>query len=96
MVANYKPNSTLIELTLIEQCMYFITFKFQKENPEPEPDISPVGVQSAQHLWKSAFVNTPSISLDMNNITSCIDSKARFTQCKYQGDQHATVEIFIR
>lgn len=32
----------------------------------------------------------------MSNIISCIDSKARFTQSKYEADQNVTIEVFIR
>lgn len=55
------------------------------------------GIQNASLLWKPVLAAEPLLlSLDMGNIVSCIDSKARFMQNKYQGDHLVIVELFIR
>ena len=60
-------------------------------------DISEDEVKHAQELWTKAVIAEPfSVAVDMNNLTACVESKARFTQSQYKADEHAEIEIFIR
>lgn len=79
--------------SVIKQSYYYFR---QKIPPEPEPNLPSLETLKAIELWKNAIHTDNTISLDMNNITSCIESKARFTQSKFEVDSHVTIEVFIR
>ncbi|KAJ8983242.1 hypothetical protein NQ317_011651 [Molorchus minor] len=54
-------------------------------------------LQNAIILWQPVLSAEPlNFSLDMANIITCIETKARFTKGAYEVDQNVTVEVFIR
>uniref|UniRef100_A0A1Y1MLA7 Trafficking protein particle complex subunit 11 n=1 Tax=Photinus pyralis TaxID=7054 RepID=A0A1Y1MLA7_PHOPY len=68
-----------------------------KQIPEPDVNTPSNAIGAAHALWTQLFASQSSgVSLDMSNILCCIDTKARFTQSQYQGDQPVTVEILVR
>nr|CAD7408851.1 unnamed protein product [Timema cristinae] len=69
----------------------------QKCPPEPEPGLPTTELASIQDLWFTACKTEPlAITVDMSNITACVESKARFTQAQYKADQMVHIEVFIR
>lgn len=53
----------------------------QGKIPEPEPGVPDDDIPAAVELWKNRDESSKSPhTVDMNNITSCIECKARFTQ----------------
>lgn len=70
---------------------------FQKTTPDPEPDVLEEELKHARDLWITAINAQPlAVAVDMSNITSCVESKARFTQSQYKADQYVEIEVFIR
>lgn len=46
--------------------------------------------------WEKALSADLNLSIDMTNITTCIDCKCRFLQNKYQADDKVQVEVYVR
>lgn len=89
--------STTVTMEQKKQVFDNLNRIFKKEIPEAEPQTPTSDIQSATLLWKPILTAEPlSLSLDMGNILSCIDSKARFLHNKYQGDQQVAVELYIK
>lgn len=69
----------------------------KKTVPEPEVELGEEEVKHAQELWNKAVIAEPfSVAVDMNNMTACVESKARFTQTQYKADEHVQIEVFVR
>lgn len=67
----------------------------QKQIPESEPNVIPLKETNA--LWRKVVINEAfNVSLDLKNIISCIDCKARFCKLKYEADEAITLELFLR
>lgn len=81
---------------------FFYTMKikifYQKQPPNPEPDLPEDLKSSAVNKWSSQVNrNEPFIfTIDDDNATSFIEVKARFTQSKYNINSTISIEIFIR
>ncbi|XP_067008734.2 trafficking protein particle complex subunit 11 [Anabrus simplex] len=69
----------------------------KRMSPESEPNISEEEAMRARDLWFTATKAEPlCMSIEMNGLTACVESKARFTQAQYQADQSVSIEVFIR
>ncbi|XP_069669154.1 trafficking protein particle complex subunit 11 [Periplaneta americana] len=69
----------------------------KKSIPDPEPDVPEDELKHVQDEWFSVINSEPlSVSVDMSNITACVESKARFTQSHYKADQFVEIEVYIR
>lgn len=67
------------------------------KSPEPEPGIPEEVAASAQALWDTANSGQPlSVTVEMNNIKSCVEAKARFVKRVFRMDEVITVEVYIR
>lgn len=65
--------------------------------PDADSVLTKEDIETATKLWESVLsVQQLNVSLDMCNITSCIDCKVRFLQSKYEVDQSVFVELYIR
>lgn len=65
--------------------------------PEPEPGILLPSAVTANGLWE-AVNNGPNLSVpvEMGNLKSCVEAKARFIKRVFQLDELITVEVYIR
>ncbi|KAJ9597775.1 hypothetical protein L9F63_011383 [Diploptera punctata] len=69
----------------------------KKIAPEGDVDVVEDELKHAQELWNKAVAAEPfSVAVDMNNMTACVESKARFTEAQYKADQPVQIEVFIR
>ncbi|XP_049939900.1 trafficking protein particle complex subunit 11 isoform X1 [Schistocerca serialis cubense] len=69
----------------------------KKLPPDPEPNVTPEEGLRAKDLWsKASRAELLTVTVEMNSITSCIESRARFTKSKYQADENVVIEVFIR
>ena len=69
----------------------------QKTVPKQEDGISEDELKRAEELWVKALNSEPlSVAVDMNNLTTCIESKARFTEAQYKADEPVQIEVFVR
>lgn len=54
-------------------------------------------LQHAVIQWQPKLQTEPiHLSLDLGNMITCIETKARFMQEKYEVDQNITVEVYIK
>ncbi|KAJ8940840.1 hypothetical protein NQ318_005286 [Aromia moschata] len=69
----------------------------KKQIPYGDPKLPQDVLQNAIILWQPVFSSQPlNFSLDMANIITCVETKARFTKSTYEVDQNVTVEVYIR
>lgn len=82
----------------IKKRVYFnLNRLLKKQMPDSEAHSLQKDVEVAVKLWKSVLeTDHLAVSLDMSNIVSCIDCKARFLQAKYEVDQNVIVELYVR
>ncbi|KAL0272315.1 UNVERIFIED_CONTAM: hypothetical protein PYX00_005340 [Menopon gallinae] len=74
-----------------------LTAVLKMKTPEPEPDIPQANALASAKLWKTVNSTQPApFSIEMSNMKSCIEAKARFTKSSFNVDETITVEIFIR
>lgn len=65
--------------------------------PNSNTSLNDQDIAAVSNLWNSVLAtDILTVGLDMSNIISCIDCKARFMHNKYEVDQNVTVELFIR
>lgn len=70
----------------------------KRQLPEPEPDISVIDLPHAKELWIAccASADPPFVTVDMSNVASCVESKARFTESQSHFDKPVHIEVFVR
>ncbi|KAJ8917803.1 hypothetical protein NQ315_010709 [Exocentrus adspersus] len=69
----------------------------KKQIPFGDPKLPQDVLQNAIVLWQPVFSTAPLLfSLDVSNIITCVETKARFTKNKYEVDQNVTIEVYIR
>ncbi|CAK1553132.1 unnamed protein product [Leptosia nina] len=65
--------------------------------PAQEPDIPATSLGKALELWQNVIEKDPFlISIDMVNISSFLEIKAKFQQSKYRIDEAIQVEVYVR
>lgn len=64
--------------------------------PYGDPKLPHDTLQDAIIIWQPVFNNTLTFQLDMSNITTCIEAKAKFLKSSFEVDQKVIVEIYIR
>lgn len=65
--------------------------------PSPEPDLPPVSQSKALEAWQAVIAKEPlNVTVDMANISSFLEVKARFSQHKFRLDQIVDIELYIR
>jgi hypothetical protein len=65
--------------------------------PFGDQKLSPNVLQAAVIQWQPKLQAEPvHLSLDLGNIVSCVETKARFMQASYEVDQNLTVEVYIK
>ncbi|XP_032519488.2 trafficking protein particle complex subunit 11 [Danaus plexippus] len=65
--------------------------------PSPEPNLPPSSQSKALEMWQLAIDKEPlTIAIDMINIASFLEVKAKFKQQKYRMDDTIEVELFVR
>ncbi|XP_063238337.1 trafficking protein particle complex subunit 11 [Bacillus rossius redtenbacheri] len=69
----------------------------KKVAPEPEPGVPADEAARVAGLWAVASGAEPLVvSVDMSNITACVECRAGFCQPSYKADQPVDVEVYIR
>lgn len=70
----------------------------KRQPPEPEPGLSPIDLPHAKELWTAscASVDPPFVTVDMSNVASCVESKAKFTESQSHVDKPVGIEVFVR
>lgn len=70
----------------------------KRQLPEPEPGLSPLDLPHARELWTAscASADPPFVTVDMSNVASCVESKARFTESHIHVDKPVLIEVFVR
>lgn len=82
----------------IKKRVYFnLNRLLKKQMPDSEGNLPQQHVETAVKLWKTALeTDHLAVILDMSNIVSCIDCKAKFLQTKYEVDQNVLVELYVK
>ncbi|XP_025834501.1 trafficking protein particle complex subunit 11 isoform X2 [Agrilus planipennis] len=69
----------------------------KKQIPNPVLNLPSYDVHTSLNLWKKVFESESiHLTVDMNSVVSCIETKARFLKDKYEADQNVVLEVFIR
>lgn len=82
----------------IKKRIYFnLNRLLKKQMPDSEAHLPQEDVEAAVKTWKTTLdTDHLAVALDMSNIVSCIDCKAKFLQTKYEVDQNVLVELYVR
>lgn len=82
----------------IKKRVYFnLNRLLKKQMPDSEGYLPQQDVETAVKLWKTTLdTDHLAVALDMSNIVSCIDCKAKFLQTKYEVDQNVLVELYVK
>ncbi|KAI4461539.1 hypothetical protein MML48_5g00002769 [Holotrichia oblita] len=68
-----------------------------RQLPEPESDLPPLCVQSAISQWQQILTSQSlQFSLEMGEMVSSIDCRARFVKTEYEADENVSVEIYLK
>ncbi|RZC34292.1 trafficking protein particle complex subunit 11 [Asbolus verrucosus] len=69
----------------------------KRQIPFGDQKLTPDVLQHAVIQWQPKLQTEPiNLSLDLGNIVTCIETKARFVQTHYEVDQNVTVEVYIK
>ncbi|KAF7270948.1 hypothetical protein GWI33_016126 [Rhynchophorus ferrugineus] len=69
----------------------------KKQIPFGDPKLPHDILQNAIILWQPVFnVDASAFTLDMTNITSCIETKVRFAKPTFEMDQNVILELFVK
>ncbi|EFA10428.2 Trafficking protein particle complex subunit 11-like Protein [Tribolium castaneum] len=69
----------------------------KRQIPFGDQKLTPDVLQHAVIQWQPKLQTEPiHLSLDLGNVSTCIETKATFMQAKYEVDQNVTVEVYIK
>lgn len=70
----------------------------KRQLPDPEPGLSNIDLPHAKDLWTAscASADPPFVTVDMSNVASCVESKARFTSTQSHVDKPVLIEVFVK